>query len=210
MNNKKIYVYCHMTDDLEGCRGGGWTLVMKIDGTKVSRLSSFLLVSQMFALEKTSGMWLVHEKSYQTFVQQKVKPFLDLIIMHTTRSNRYLQYNCRSYLPFVPPYHELPRRDHHYFQARHLEPRVKQINYIPHSCRKTFWSIPLVLVLICLWILPSINLISNFPSFSQPSTMIPNVGVTWMTSILKEGRMGLIHKRPSYRPTGTRPSPRSA
>ena len=40
--------------------------------------------------------------------------------------------------------------------------------------------------------------------------MIPNVGVTWMTLILKEGRMGLIHKRPSYRPTGTRPSPRSA
>ena len=44
-----------MTDDLEGCRGGGWTLFMKIDGTKVSRLSSFLLVSQMFALEKTFG-----------------------------------------------------------------------------------------------------------------------------------------------------------
>ncbi|RMX47721.1 hypothetical protein pdam_00012358, partial [Pocillopora damicornis] len=34
VNNKKIYVYCHMTDDLEGCRGGGWTLVMKMDGTK--------------------------------------------------------------------------------------------------------------------------------------------------------------------------------
>ena len=118
MSNKKIYVYCHMTDDLEGCRGGGWTLVMKIDGTKVSRLSSFLLVSQMFALEKTFGTWLVHEKSYQTFVQQKVKPFLDLIIMHTTRSNRYLQYNCRSYLPFVPPYHELPWRDRHYFSGK--------------------------------------------------------------------------------------------
>ena len=62
---------------------------MKIDGKKVSRLSSFLLVSQMFALEKTSGMWLVHEKSYQTFVQQKVKPFLDLIIMHTARIDIY-------------------------------------------------------------------------------------------------------------------------
>ncbi|KXJ24964.1 uncharacterized protein LOC110246788 [Exaiptasia diaphana] len=27
------YVYCHMTE-LPGCGGGGWTLVMKIDGTK--------------------------------------------------------------------------------------------------------------------------------------------------------------------------------
>ena len=200
-----------MTDDLKGCRGGGWTLVMKMDGTKVSRLSSFLLVSQMFALEKTSGMWLVHEKSYQTFVQEKVKPFLDLIISCTPRAwidiyNTIAVAICHLY-PLTMNYLEEIIIT---FQARHLEPRVKQINYVPHSYRKTFWSIPLVLVLICLWILPSINFISNFPSFSQPSTMIPNVGVTWMTSILKEGRMGLIHKRPSYRPTGTRPSPRSA
>ena len=200
-----------MTDDLKGCGGGGWTLVMKMDGTKVSRLSSFLLVSQMFALEKTSGMWLVHEKSYQTFVQEKVKPFLDLIISCTPRA-RIDIYNtiavaiCHLY-PLTMNYLEEIIIT---FQARHLEPRVKQINYVPHSYRKTFWSIPLVLVLICLWILPSINFISNFPSFSQPSIMIPNVGVTWMTLILKEGRMGLIHKRPSYRPTGTRPSPRSA
>lgn len=28
-------VYCHMANDLGSCRRGGWTLVMKIDGTKV-------------------------------------------------------------------------------------------------------------------------------------------------------------------------------
>ena len=28
-------VYCHMTDDLEACGGGGWTLVMKINGNQV-------------------------------------------------------------------------------------------------------------------------------------------------------------------------------
>jgi hypothetical protein len=28
-------VYCHM-DEIPGCRGGGWTLVMKIDGDAVS------------------------------------------------------------------------------------------------------------------------------------------------------------------------------
>ncbi|PFX12402.1 Atlastin-1 [Stylophora pistillata] len=31
---RNIPVYCHMTDDLEACGGGGWTLVMKIDGNK--------------------------------------------------------------------------------------------------------------------------------------------------------------------------------
>ena len=31
----KIPVYCHMTSDVGECGGGGWTLVMKIDGNKV-------------------------------------------------------------------------------------------------------------------------------------------------------------------------------
>lgn len=32
----KISVYCHMSDSgLGECGGGGWTLVMKIDGSKV-------------------------------------------------------------------------------------------------------------------------------------------------------------------------------
>ena len=31
----KIPVYCHMTSDVGECGGGGWTLVMKIDGSKV-------------------------------------------------------------------------------------------------------------------------------------------------------------------------------
>lgn len=30
-----IPVYCHLTDDLGSCGGGGWTLVLKIDGSKV-------------------------------------------------------------------------------------------------------------------------------------------------------------------------------
>ena len=29
------YTYCHM-ENIKGCGGGGWTLVMKIDGAKVS------------------------------------------------------------------------------------------------------------------------------------------------------------------------------
>ena len=33
----KIPVYCHMSKvDLGACGGGGWTLVMKTDGTKVT------------------------------------------------------------------------------------------------------------------------------------------------------------------------------
>ena len=31
----ELDVYCHMTNDLGTCEGGGWTLVMKIDGDKV-------------------------------------------------------------------------------------------------------------------------------------------------------------------------------
>ena len=31
----KNSVYCHMTSDVGECGGGGWTLVMKIDGSKV-------------------------------------------------------------------------------------------------------------------------------------------------------------------------------
>ena len=36
MDSAKVPVYCHMTSSgLGACGGGGWTLVMKIDGTKV-------------------------------------------------------------------------------------------------------------------------------------------------------------------------------
>jgi len=39
MDFGKVPVYCHMTNSgLGACGGGGWTLVMKINGTKVSRL----------------------------------------------------------------------------------------------------------------------------------------------------------------------------
>jgi len=35
LENVSIPVYCHMThDDLGPCKGGGWSLVMKIDGKK--------------------------------------------------------------------------------------------------------------------------------------------------------------------------------
>ena len=33
----ELNVYCHMTNDLAGCGGGGWTLAMKIDGDKVKQ-----------------------------------------------------------------------------------------------------------------------------------------------------------------------------
>ena len=34
MDSREVQVYCHMTD-IPGCNGGGWTLVMKLDGSKV-------------------------------------------------------------------------------------------------------------------------------------------------------------------------------
>ena len=42
VGSAKIPVYCHMTKHgLDACGGGGWTLVMKIDGTKLNVLTSF-------------------------------------------------------------------------------------------------------------------------------------------------------------------------
>jgi len=35
VDSGKIPVYCHMTSDIGECGGGGWTMVMKIDGSKV-------------------------------------------------------------------------------------------------------------------------------------------------------------------------------
>ena len=36
VGSTKVPVYCHMTTHgLDACGGGGWTLVMKIDGSKV-------------------------------------------------------------------------------------------------------------------------------------------------------------------------------
>ncbi|XP_022806742.1 uncharacterized protein LOC111343816 [Stylophora pistillata] len=44
VDHGKVMVYCHMTN-LEGYRGGGWTMVMKMDGTK----STFHFDSQLWS-----------------------------------------------------------------------------------------------------------------------------------------------------------------
>jgi len=48
LGSATVPVYCHMTDDdLGSCGGGGWTLVMKIDGNKRTfHYSSSLWVNQ--------------------------------------------------------------------------------------------------------------------------------------------------------------------
>ena len=39
VGSRKVPVYCHMTmQDLNACKGGGWTLVMKINGSKVLKV----------------------------------------------------------------------------------------------------------------------------------------------------------------------------
>ncbi|XP_022804044.1 matrilin-2-like, partial [Stylophora pistillata] len=45
VDHRKVNVYCHMTDDLKGCGGGGWTMVMKMDGRK----STFHFDSQLWS-----------------------------------------------------------------------------------------------------------------------------------------------------------------
>ena len=42
VGSAKIPVYCHMTKHmLDACGGGGWTLVMKIDGSKVLKVQCY-------------------------------------------------------------------------------------------------------------------------------------------------------------------------
>jgi hypothetical protein len=42
----KYQVYCHMTE-IDGCEGKGWTLVMKMNGTNVSKKQSKIINSYM-------------------------------------------------------------------------------------------------------------------------------------------------------------------
>ena len=41
LESRVLPVYCHMTNDLGACGGGGWTLVMKIDGSQVLTTKRF-------------------------------------------------------------------------------------------------------------------------------------------------------------------------
>ena len=56
MDTGNIPVYCHMTDTGIGnaCGGGGWTLVMKIDGRKVPELYfiSFFINSRVCLMHR--------------------------------------------------------------------------------------------------------------------------------------------------------------
>jgi len=52
------------------------------------------------------------------------------------------------------------------------------------------------------------NPISCF-TFRKPSTTMPGFGATKMPTTFQEAKLGLTTKRPSCRPTGTHPSPRS-
>ena len=46
MPSGKVPVYCHMSrHGLGACGGGGWTLVMKTDGNKVSRDNQLFFVN---------------------------------------------------------------------------------------------------------------------------------------------------------------------
>ena len=67
---------------------------------------------------------------------------------------------------------------------------------------------------LCVWldIFPLFSFFLFFFFFhlnSQPFVTIPTSGATKSTLTFQRVRLGLMHKRPSYRPTGTHPSPRS-
>ena len=50
-----IPVYCHMTKHgLDACGGGGWTLVMKIDGSKVLKVKRSHKLPRLSSLNSQS------------------------------------------------------------------------------------------------------------------------------------------------------------
>ena len=53
-----------------------------------------------------------------------------------------------------------------------------------------------------------LNISSSF--LREPSITTPISGATEIPITLPEAGLGLTHKKPSYRPTGTHPSPKSA
>ena len=73
---KAALTYCHM-EEISGCGGGGWTLVMKIDGAKVEKVHktvskilrlSNLSVEDIIALIAKGRSLLIYYSSIQTKV----------------------------------------------------------------------------------------------------------------------------------------------
>ena len=55
VGSAKIPVYCHMTKHgLDACGGGGWTLVMKIDGSKVLKVKRSHKLPRLSSLKSVS------------------------------------------------------------------------------------------------------------------------------------------------------------
>ena len=72
MPSGKVPVYCHMASTkLEACGGGGWTLVMKIDGNKVSHDNRLSLCRKMYIIlctrKEAPNMSIVPFSNYEIF-----------------------------------------------------------------------------------------------------------------------------------------------
>ena len=71
VGSTKVPVYCHMTTDgLDACGGGGWTLVMKIDGSKVLKTNVFttsLVCHQKLNVQKLINYVVTHQQVYSPY-----------------------------------------------------------------------------------------------------------------------------------------------
>ena len=76
--------------------------------------------------------------------------------------------------------------------------------------KKTLTSIIAIIIIIIIIVSIIIIIIIIISSCRTPFTTIHLFGAAEKPSTLQEGRLGLTHKRPSCRPTGTHPFPRSA
>ena len=66
VGSTKVPVYCHMTTHgLDECGGGGWTLVMKIDGSKVLIINVF--TTSLACHQKLINYVVTHQQVYSSY-----------------------------------------------------------------------------------------------------------------------------------------------
>ena len=65
-NNQHTHVYCQMTS-VSGCYGGGWTLVMKIDGSSVRLYGGF--VKNMQCLQMNMHVYTLNDLRLNTLTK---------------------------------------------------------------------------------------------------------------------------------------------
>ena len=184
MPSGKVPVYCHMSGNgLGACGGGGWTLVMKTDGNKVSNNN------RLFAVCRNMDINIILIRRFERMAKMYFVPPRVL-----TRYQSDIVFSCQNDWKVLTKTMKLSKECS---QNSFVKANFRQIGRNGNGV--TCCNFPTRLLFIYLFIF----------LLSQRFTSSPNCGATRATSTLQEERLCLTIMRPSYQPTGTHPSPRS-